>query len=165
MHFGNSFARARRTLAGILLLTFVVLPVGGTLAAVTGELVVADQRAGVALFGFDPVAYFLRGEAEIGSEDLELTFSGLSWRFSSEANRSAFRAQPDVYVPQFGGYDPIALSRGAPVAVDPAIFVVLDGRLFMFQKPEHRVSFLVAPEAVIEAARLNWPAARRSLVH
>jgi hypothetical protein len=149
----------------MLFLAFTAWPVGGTLAAVTGELVVADQRAGIALFGFDPVAYFLSGEAEPGSEEYELTFSGLAWRFSSEANRTAFRAQPDVYVPQFGGYDPIGLARGAPVSGNPAIFVVHDGRLFLFQKPEHRVSFLVAPHLAIEAARVNWPDARRSLVH
>jgi YHS domain-containing protein len=165
MQSGNSLLRARGILAGIVLLAVTIWPLGGSLASVTGELVVADQRAGVALFGFDPVAYFLRGEAEIGSEDYELTFSGLSWRFSSEANRSAFRAQPDVYVPQFGGYDPVALARGVPVAGNPAIFVVLDGKLFLFQKPEQRVSFLVSPNAVIESARLNWPSARRSLVH
>jgi hypothetical protein len=91
--------------------------------------------------------------------------SGLAWRFSSEANRTAFRAQPDVYGPLFGGYDPIGLARGAPVSGNPAIFVVHDGRLFLFQKPEHRVSFLVAPHLAIEAARVNWPDARRSLVH
>jgi hypothetical protein len=165
MQFKKTRFRARALLVSTLLLCFTALPFGSALAAVTGELVVADQRSGVALYGFDPVAYFVRGEAEIGSEDFELTFSGLSWRFSSEANRTAFRAQPDAFVPQFGGYDPIGLARGAPVSGNPAIFVVHEGRLFLFQKPEHRVSFLVAPNASIEAARLNWPHARRSLVH
>lgn len=164
MQFGNALRRARAVLAGALLLAFAVWP-GGALAAVAGELVVADQRSGVALFGFDPVAYFLDEEAETGSENIELNFAGFAWRFRSEANRAAFRAQPDVYVPQFGGYDPIALGRGAPVSGNPMIFTVHDGRLYLFQKPEHRVSFLAAPRAAIEAARVNWPRARRSLVH
>lgn len=165
MQFRNALRRARAVMTGALLLAFAGSSVTGALATVTGELVVADPRAGVALFGFDPVAYFLNGEAEIGSEKIELTFAGFAWRFRSEANRAAFRAQPDVYVPRFGGYDLIALSRGAPVPGHPTIFAVHDGRLYLFQKPEHRVSFLAAPQAAIEAARSNWPHARRSLVH
>jgi hypothetical protein len=165
MQFRKSLGRARAMLAGMLLGASLALPVGTALASMTGELVVSDPRSGVALFGFDPVVYFLDGEAKVGSEEFELTFSGLAWRFRSEANRAAFRAQPDVYVPQFGGYDPIALSRGAPVSGNPTIFAVHGGRLYLFQKAEHRVSFLVAPELAAEAARVNWPQARRSLVH
>lgn len=165
MQFRNALRRARAVMTGALFLAFAASSITAALATVTGELVVADQRAGVALFGFDPVAYFLNGEAEIGSENVELTFAGFTWRFRSEANRAAFRAQPDVYVPRFGGYDPIALARGAPVSGSPVIFSVHDGRLYLFQKPEHRVSFLAAPQAAIEAARSNWPHARRSLVH
>jgi hypothetical protein len=54
------------------------MPLGGTFAAIRGELVLADPRAGVALFGFDPVAYFLNGEAKPGSQDVEFTFAGLA---------------------------------------------------------------------------------------
>jgi hypothetical protein len=165
MQFRNVLRRARAGMTGALLFAFAALSASGALATVTGELVVADQRAGVALFGFDPVAYFLNGEAEIGSENVELTVAGFTRRFRSEANRAAFRAQPHADVPRFGGYDPIALARGAPVSGSPVIFSVHDGRLYLFQKPEHRVSFLAAPLAAIEAARSNWPHARRSLVH
>jgi hypothetical protein len=165
MQFEFALKRARLALVGTLLSVFAVWPLGGTIAAVGGELVVADPRAGVALFGFDPVAYFLSGEAKPGSQDVELTFGGLAWRFANEANRAAFRAQPDVYVPRFGGYDPIALVRGAPVPGHPTIFAVHEGKLYLFQKLEHRVSFLAAPDAAIDAARANWPRARRSLVH
>jgi hypothetical protein len=58
-----------------------------------------------------------------------------------------------VYVPRFGGNDPIALARGALVAGHPTIFAVHDGQLYLFQKPERRVSFLAAPGAAIDAAR------------
>lgn len=134
-------------------------------AAVTTELVVADRRAGIALFGFDPVSYFLEGEARVGSEAHELGFKGLAWRFVSEANLAAFRARPDAYVPAFGGYDPVALMRGAPVAGHPAIFVVYENRLYLFQRPEHRGAFLAHPGTAVEAARTAWPLVRRTLVH
>ena len=160
------FSKVRRAaLAGALLLFVPGLPAGAAFAATTGELVVADPRAGIALFGFDPVSYFLDGRAEIGKDAFQLAFAGVTWQFRSEANREAFRAQPDVYVPRFGGYDPVALQRGVPVAGHPANFAIHDGRLYLFQKPEHRAAFLAAPQTTIEAARANWPHARRSLVH
>lgn len=164
MQFGNA-RRPRKVLAGALALFLAAVPVVRVDGAVTGELVVADQRAGVALFGFDAVSYFLHGEARVGSESFELTFGRLSWRFRSEANRAAFRAAPDAYVPRFGGYDPVALIRGAPVAGHPAIFAVHEGELFLFHKPENLVAFRADPGATIDAASAAWPLARRSLVH
>lgn len=161
MKFSNALKRARTALAGALLLA---MPFGAALASVH-ELVVADRRAGIALYGFDPVSYFLEGSAKIGSDAHELIFDGFAWHFRSEANRAAFRAEPDVYVPRFGGYDPVALMRGAPVAGNPAIFAVHEGRLYLFQKPESRDEFLADPATAAEAARANWARARRSLVH
>jgi YHS domain-containing protein len=141
------------------------VPLAPQATAATNELVVADRLAGVALFGFDPVSYFLDGSARTGTDAFELQFNGLVWRFRSEANRAAFRERPDSYVPRFGGYDPIALVRGAPVAGHPAIFLIHDGQLFLFSAPETREKFLSEPNGIVEAARSAWPLVRRSLVH
>jgi hypothetical protein len=156
---------ARMGLAGLVAIALATGSVPRVEAAVANELVVADQRAGIALFGFDPVSYFLDGAARTGSEAFELAFGGFTWRFRSEANRVAFRERPDSYVPRFGGYDPIALVRGAPVAGHPALFVVHENQLYLFHQPENRAKFLAEPNAVIGAARLAWPLVRRSLVH
>jgi hypothetical protein len=161
MKFSHALRRARAALAGALLFA---VPIGTALASVH-ELVVADRRAGIALYGFDPVSYFLEGAAQIGSDAHELIFDGFAWHFRSEANRAAFRAEPDVYVPRFGGYDPVALTRGAPVAGNPAIFAVYESRLYLFQKPESRDEFLANPAVTAEGARANWARVRRSLVH
>ena len=165
MRFRNARRPAQALLAGALALFLAALPAARVDGTVTGELVVADQRAGVALFGFDPVSYFLDGKARMGSESIELTFGRLTWRFRSEANRAAFRAAPDIYVPRFGGYDPVALSRAAPVAGHPAIFAVHDGELFLFHRPENLAAFRADPRATIDAASAAWPLVRRSLVH
>jgi YHS domain-containing protein len=160
----NFLRRTRLALAGVFCAFMLTVP-GGSPRALSTELVVADQRSGIALYGFDPVSYYLLGRAEMGSQDIQLKFTGVTWQFRSEANREAFRAQPDVYVPRFGGYDPVALTRGAPVPGHPALFVIHDGRLYLFQKPENREAFIAAPQTTIEAARSFWPNARRSLVH
>jgi hypothetical protein len=165
MKFSLALRPARAALAGALALVLAALPWERSEADVVGELVVADQLAGIALYGFDPVSYFIDGGARVGSESFELSFGRLTWRFRSQANRAAFRTEPDAYVPRFGGYDPVALSRGAPVAGHPAIFAMHDGRLFLFHRSENRAAFLADPAGSIEAARTAWPAARRSLVH
>jgi hypothetical protein len=161
------FVSARRAARAFVVLIALLSGVAPTplAAAVSGELVVADQRSGVALYGFDAVSYFLDGAARPGSEVFEIRFQGLVWRFRNEANREAFRAQPDVYVPQFGGYDPLALSRGAPVPGHPSLFAVHGRGLYLFQNEENRSAFLARPEAAIDSARSAWPYVRRSLVH
>lgn len=161
----TALRRARVAFALALALTMTALPAERLGASVTGELVVADQLAGIALYGFDPVSYFIDGGARVGSETIELSFDRLTWRFRSEANRAAFRAEPDFYVPRFGGYDPVALIRSAPVEGHPGIFAIHDGRLYLFHKPENRAAFLADPAGSIEAARTAWPTVRRSLVH
>jgi hypothetical protein len=165
MHFRGALTWARTGLAGLVAIVLATGSPPRVAAAVANELVVADQLAGVALFGFDPVSYFLDGAAQMGSEAFELVFGGFTWRFRSDANRVAFRERPDSYVPRFGGYDPVALARSAPVAGHPALFVVHENQLFLFHRPENRAKFLTEPNAVIDAARLAWPLVRRSLVH
>ena len=54
-----------------------------------------------------------------GSANFELRYGGAVWRFRNVGNRDAFAAQPDVYMPQFGGYDPIGVARGVAVAGNP----------------------------------------------
>ena len=79
---------------------------------VSAERVVTDPRTGLALYGFDPVGYFTDGKPLIGRAELELSFAGAIWRFHNEGNRAAFRDHPEVYVPCYGGYDPVSMVRG-----------------------------------------------------
>jgi len=148
-------------LIGLMLSGLALVPTRG---AVTTELIVADRLGGVALYGFDPVAYFVDRMAQPGSEAIELRFGELTWRFRNEANRAAFAARPEVYIPRFGGHDPIALMRGIPIAGDPALFVVYDGRVFLFQRADNRAAFLKEPETIAQAAAAAWPKVMRTLV-
>ena len=83
-----------------------------------------DRNSGLAISGFDPVAYFIDGAASLGKGEFEASFAGAVWRFRNEGNRGAFMADPDIYMPRFGGYDPIGVARGRggggrSAAVDP----------------------------------------------
>lgn len=152
----------RSALAGVLLLLLLGVVLGR--AAVTTELLVSDRHTGLALFGYDPVSYYIDGQAHAGSPRFEMGFAGLTWRFRSEANRAAFRAMPESYVPAFGGYDPMAVIRGVPVAGHPSVFVLYSNEIYLFTSEESRVEFMRRPEALGVAARTAWPEVRKTLV-
>lgn len=132
--------------------------------AATSELLIADRHTGLALYGYDPVSYYIDRRAHAGSASFEMTLGGLTWRFRSEANRAAFRAQPGSYIPKFGGYDPMVVIRGAPVAGHPAVFLIYRDELFLFSSEGNRDEFLQRPDALLQAAKSAWPAVRRTLV-
>lgn len=131
--------------------------------AATTELIVVDRNSGIAIGGFDPVAYFIDGVAMPGKGDFEASFAGAVWRFRNEGNRGAFLADPDTYLPRFGGYDPTGVARGAAVPGDPRLWLVQGRRLYLFYRAEARDLFAGDAEAVIAAADQRWPSVQRTL--
>jgi len=120
--------------------------------------VVVNPNTGLAISGFDPVAYFTDGKPQFGRPDLELRVDGAVWRFVNEGNRAAFKDHPEVYTPRFGGYDPVAITRDNSVAGHPQIWAVAGERLYFFYSDEARAAFLADPGRYIEAATRKWPA-------
>jgi hypothetical protein len=93
-----------RMLLGIALGSGISTPLA--LWAATDNQLAVNSNTGLAISGFDPVAYFTEGKAIFGRAEIELNLDGAVWRFSNEGNRSAFAGHPEVYAPRFGGYDP-----------------------------------------------------------
>jgi YHS domain-containing protein len=154
----------RRILAGLLAVWFVTTVIAFSSKAATTERVISDPNSGLALYGFDAVAYFIDGAARTGNGSHEFRFAGLTWRFRSAANRAAFADAPQRYVPEFGGYDPIAVAGGMPVEGNPAHFAVSGGKLFLFAREESLARFLANPTGTIEAAEHSWPQVVKKLV-
>lgn len=92
----------------------ILAPFSPSWAATDNQLAV-NATTGLAISGFDPVAYFTEGKALFGRAEFELNLEGSVWRFNNEGNRGAFEKNPEVYAPQFGGYDPVAIGRGRSV--------------------------------------------------
>jgi hypothetical protein len=134
------------------------------LRAATTEWVVMNRYTGLAIDGFDPVAYFVEAAPKEGRADLEFRSVGAVWRFLNEGNRSAFAAAPEVYTPRFGGHDPMAVARGAATPGHPALWLIAEQRLYLFFSAGARDAFIRDPESAIEAAERNWPAVQRALV-
>jgi hypothetical protein len=124
---------------------------------------VTDPLTGLAIDGFDPVAYFTDARPRQGREQYEYRQAGVMWRFDNEGNRAAFVDHPDVYAPQFGGYDPIAIGRGVSVPGNPLTWAVVAERLYLFYDAKARADFIEAPRRAIEAAQRQWPDVKRTL--
>jgi hypothetical protein len=153
-------AGAGAAAAVLLWMAAAALPIG----AATTEYVVVDRNTGLAIHGYDPVAYFTEGAPTLGRGEFEHRHAAVVWRFRNAGNLAAFIADPDVYMPRFGGYDPVGLGRNVPLAGDPRIFLIEDERLYLFQSPENKAIFAVNHERVTTAADEAWPAVQKTLV-
>lgn len=114
----------RAVCAGIALVTL-------SRPALAGEDPVYADWRGRAIRGYDPVAYFTEGRPVQGSADITFEWKGAAWRFASEANRDAFRADPAAYAPQYGGWCAWAMAQGQTASVDPEAWDIIDGKLYL----------------------------------
>jgi hypothetical protein len=156
--------KRRRTKAGfIALLSGLAAAFALAAQAATTERLVADRMTGLAIGGFDPVAYFTDARPLSGKPDFEAAQGGAVWRFRNEGNRAFFLAHPEVYSPQFGGYDPTDVVRGIAVAGSPGLWLIAGQRLYLFGRPEARDAFAADPSRFVRDARARWPALRDTL--
>jgi YHS domain-containing protein len=154
----------RPGIAVIALLTALGSMGGGWLAgsgsvarATTTERVVTNRYSGLAIEGYDPLAYFIDARPEVGLRDFEAVEGGAVWRFTNEGNRASFIAHPEIYGPQYGGYDPVDLARGVTVGGSPMFWTVAGQRLYLFGREETRDAFAANPAPYVREATLRWP--------
>ena len=99
-----------------------------------------------------------------GQPEFEAFEAGAVWRFRNEGNRAYFLAHPEIYAPQFGGYDPVDLARGVTVAGNPRFWLIAGQRLYLFAHEDNRDAFAADParflqgrqRALAGAAARNW---------
>ena len=142
---------------------FAVLGLDSAAWAATTERVVVNRYSGLAIEGFDPVAYFTESMAAQGLPDFEARAAGAIWRFRNPGNRASFEAHPEIYGPQFGGYDPVDLGRGVTYAGNPRFWVVVGQRLYLFGREENRDAFTANPAQFLKEATARWPALQQGL--
>ncbi len=88
---------------------------------------------GIAIKGYDPVAYFTQNTAVKGSKEFSISHQGIIYHFSSASNKELFRANPFKYEPEYGGWCAYAMGEsGEKVSVDPETFKIVNGKLYLF---------------------------------
>lgn len=141
-------------LAGVaMVLSAIAVPARAGLT----QRIVVDWHTGLAIGGYDPVAFFIDGKPKVGSGKFELSYGGVIWRFCNSGNRAAFAERPEVYMPQYGGYDPVDIGRDLAVAGNPALWTIVNERLFLFYDAADRSKFLSDSGRFIAAAQRKWP--------
>lgn len=86
----------------------------------------------IALQGYSPVSYLDLNLAQKGSKEFKSTYQGLNYYFTSAEQKATFDANPQKYLPQYGGYCAFGVSVGAKFRVDPNKFIVKDGKYYLF---------------------------------
>jgi len=118
---------------------------------------VTNRYSGLAIEGYDPLAYFIDAQPAPGLPEFEAAQAGVVWRFRNEGNRASFMAHPEIYAPQFGGYDPVDVARGITVAGNPLFWLISGERLYLFGREENRDTFAGNPGPILKQAILRWP--------
>jgi YHS domain-containing protein len=119
------------------------------------------EKDGVALRGYDPVAYLKDGKPVKGSAEHKAEFKGSTFYFASTANRDAFAADPERYAPQYGGFCAFGTAGGYKAAIDPAAFTIVDGKLYLnYNRAVQRQWSADIPGFIAKADR-NWPEVSR----
>jgi YHS domain-containing protein len=132
-------------------------PLYDTRAATAEPPVFTGLIEGVAVGGYDPVAYFAQGKPVKGSKDLTLQYEGATWRFASAENRSAFAGDPAKYAPQYGGYCAYAVSKGATAKAEPDAWTIHDGKLYLNYDKSVQAKWEKDIPGYVAKADANWP--------
>lgn len=115
------------------------------------------SEAGIAINGYDPVAYFKSGEPVAGSKDHVAEWNGAKWLFSNDENKSAFEGNPERFAPQYGGYCAYAVSRGYTASTDPEAWTIRDGKLYLNYNKAVRLLWSRDIPGHVASADRNWP--------
>ena len=141
-----------------------ILAAGLLLAGVLATAVMAEpgqaqnlDRKGVAVQGYDPVAFFTDGGPVKGDPKISSTLHGATYFFASAEHKAAFDKEPGKYEPQFGGYCAYGVSTGKAVEIDVDAFQIVNGRLLMQYSKSVRDKFNKDTQGNLKLADEKWP--------
>ena len=135
-------------LAAALLLFASIVP------AFAGEFFEED---GVAIRGYDPIAYFAEMKPVKGLAEFHAEYQGSTFYFSTATNRDRFTMQPDEFAPQYGGYCAFGMAKGYKAVIAPAAFTVVDDKLYLNYSESVRSQWKLDIPGYIHQANANWP--------
>jgi len=115
-------------------------------------------RRGVAIKGADPVAYFVARNAIKGKKELTYEWKGATWRFVNAKNLEAFKADPNKYAPQYGGYCAWAVAENYTAGIDPDAWTIFNGKLYLNYSGGIGKKWSKDKQGNIKRANKNWPA-------
>ena len=128
-----------------------------TASVEAGDLINVAGVSGIALDGYDPVAFFTDGKPMHGDPAISATYNGATYLFASKDHKVRFLADPQKYVPQFGGYCAFGVSLGALFPVDINTWQIRNGKLYLNLNPSILEQFNQDFEGYVNKAEKKWP--------
>lgn len=112
-----------------------------------------------AIRGYDPVAYFKAGKPVKGKDEFTFTWKEAKWKFASEENMNAFKADPERFAPQFGGYCAYGMGDedGHKSSTSPEAWTIVDGKLYLNYDTDVQKMWKANQQEFIKNANKNWP--------
>jgi len=140
-----------------LLMLITLLFAGGSAVLAGEDPIYTSFLNSKAVGGYDTVAYFTEGKAVKGKKDFQLEYMGADWRFVSKENLELFKAMPEKYAPQYGGYCAWAAARGYTASGDPKVWKVVKGKLYLNYNEDVKAKWEKDISGFIEAADHIFP--------
>lgn len=137
---------------GVALLILMLLL---TSAAFAASPINTDAN-GLAIKGYDPVAYFTMDKPVKGNDDFEYKWKGVQWRFSTENHKKLFIENPEKYAPRYGGYCAYGVAVNALFDIKPEAWSIVDGKLYLNKNLDVRDTWRKDIPGNIKKADMNW---------
>lgn len=115
------------------------------------------DNKGRAINGYDTVAYFTQRKPVKGTPEFSYDWKHGTWLFSSQANLDLFKASPEKYAPQYGGYCAYAIAIDRLVPIDPTQFTVLNDKLYLNYSPRIQRRWEKNRDSYLRDSEKNWP--------
>lgn len=138
--------------------TFVLSAwVWSVLAQSTTKTLVNLDKSGVAIQGYDPVAFFTDHRPVKGDPKFVLRHESAIYYFASKEHRDQFKADPARYLPEFGGYCAYGVSKNKLVEIDVNAFQIVEGKLLLQYSKGVRNDFNSDAPGNLAKAKQYWP--------
>ena len=141
-----------RRFAPFILLLLLSTP----LLAQTKALLNLDKN-GLAIQGYDPVAFFTETKPLKGKAEFKSQLHGAVYYFASAENKARFDQEPAKYEPSYGGFCAYGVSRNKLVEIDPEAFQIMNGKLLLQYSKGVQSDFNKDPQGNLAKANTNWP--------
>ncbi len=115
-------------------------------------------KSGIAINGYDPVAYFKEDKPVKGDENLSFKWNDATWLFSNQQNLDSFKLNPLKFAPQYGGYCAYGMSEGHKAPTEPDAWTIVNGKLYLNYNIKVKSYWNKDQVKRIENADKNWPA-------
>ncbi len=140
----------------VLVLGFIA----GTIVSASAQKSEVFVKSDAAIRGYDPVAYFTSGKPVKGNKQFSVSYKGVPWNFSTKQNADLFKANPEKYAPQYGGYCAYGLADGHKAPTDPDAWTIVNGKLYLNYDKDVKGLWNKKQKEYIITADKNWPSVK-----